>query len=133
MSHLNTFMLRNCVRARRVSASHALIEIAFVRRYVMSFTWPKGMVPTEDRWFKCLHRHYQAQVCSIENKILQKEGKPDKRATRSRSKGEVRKRNERHYQIIKEMAAQGYSNDQIARRLDITRQRLYEFRSKHKV
>ena len=96
----------------------------------MSFTWPKGMVPTEERWLKCLHHLYA--TCAIENKILQKKVNLTNAQRAAGLKG-GRKRNERHYQTIKEMAAQGYSNDQIARRLDITRQRLYEFRSKHKI
>jgi len=96
----------------------------------MSFTWPKGVAPTEERWLKCLHHLYA--TCSIENKILQKKVNLTNAQRAAGLKG-GRKRNERHYQTIKEMAAQGYSNDQIARRLDITRQRLYEFRSKHKI
>ena len=96
----------------------------------MSFVWPKGMVPTEERWFKCLH-HIRA-VCAIENKILQKKVNMTNAQREAGQKG-GRKRNERHYRIVVEMAAKGYSNDQIARRLDITRQRLYEFRSKHKI
>jgi DNA-binding NarL/FixJ family response regulator len=96
----------------------------------MSFTWPKGVAPTEERWLKCLHHLYA--TCSIENKILQKKVNLTN-AQRAAGQRGGRKRNERHYQTIKEMAAQGYSNDQIARRLDITRQRLYEFRSKHKI
>lgn len=96
----------------------------------MSFVWPKNMVPTEERWLKCLHHYYA--TCSIENKLLQKKVNMTSAQREAGQKG-GRKRNERHYQIIKEMAAKGYNNDQIARRLDITRQRLYEFRSKHKI
>ena len=96
----------------------------------MSFTWPKGMVPTEERWLKFLHHLYA--TFAIENKILQKKVNMTNAQRAAGQKG-GRKRNERHYQTVKEMVAQGYNNDQIARRLDITRQRLYEFRSKHNI
>ena len=96
----------------------------------MSFVWPKGMQPNEQRWLMCID--IIKEVCAAENKILQKKVNMTSAQREAGQKG-GRKRNERHYQIIKEMAAKGYSNDQIARRLDITRQRLYEFRSKHKI
>jgi DNA-binding NarL/FixJ family response regulator len=96
----------------------------------MSFVWPKNMVPTEERWVECLDEIHA--VCAIENKILQKKVNMTNAQRAAGQKG-GRKRNERHYQIVVEMAGKGYSNDQIARRLDITRQRLYEFRSKHKI
>jgi DNA invertase Pin-like site-specific DNA recombinase len=96
----------------------------------MSFTWPKGMQPNEKRWLMCID--IINEVCSAENKILQRKVNLSHAQREAGLKG-GRKRNERHYQIIKEMSEKGYSNDQIARRLDITRQRLYEFRSKHKI
>ena len=96
----------------------------------MSFVWPRGMLPTEERWLMCID--IINEVCSAENKILQKKVNMTS-AQRSAGLKGGRKRNDRHYQTVIEMAAKGYSNDQIARRLDITRQRLYEFRSKHKI
>ncbi len=96
----------------------------------MNFTWPKGMQPNEQRWLMCID--IIKEVCAAENKILQKKVNMTSAQRDAGLKG-GRKRNERHYQTVVEMAAKGYSNDQIARRLDITRQRLYEFRSKHKI
>ena len=96
----------------------------------MNFVWPKGMQPNEKRWLMCID--IIKEVCSAENKILQKKVNMTSAQRDAGLKG-GRKRNERHYQTVVEMAAKGYSNDQIARRLGITRQRLYEFRSKHKI
>jgi len=96
----------------------------------MSFVWPKGMQPNEKRWLMCID--IIKEVCGAENKILQRKVNLSHAQREAGLKG-GRKRNERHYQIIKEMSEKGYNNDQIARRLDITRQRLYEFRSKHKI
>lgn len=96
----------------------------------MSFTWPKNLIPSEDRWLVCLEEI--KEVCAKENKILQKKVNLSNAQRAAGLKG-GRKRNERHYRIIREMAGNGYTNHQIARRLDITLQRLYEFRSKHKI
>lgn len=96
----------------------------------MSFTWPKGMLPTEQRWLMCID--IIKEVCAVENRIMQKKVNMTNAQREAGQRG-GRKRNERHYQIVVEMAKKGYNNDQIARRLDITRQRLYEFRSKHKI
>lgn len=96
----------------------------------MSFVWPRGMQPNERRWLMCID--IIKEVCGAENKIMQKKVNMTSAQREAGQKG-GRKRNERHYRIIKEMAAAGKDNKQIARKLDITLQRLYEFRSKHKI
>ena len=96
----------------------------------MSFTWPRGMLPTEERWLMCID--IIREVCGNENRIMQKKVNMSSAQREAGRKG-GRKRNERHYNVIKEMAAAGKDNKQIARKLDITLQRLYEFRSKHKI
>ena len=70
----------------------------------MSFVWPKGMQPNEQRWLMCID--IIKEVCSAENKILQKKVNMTSAQRDAGLKG-GRKRNERHYQTVVEMAAQG--------------------------
>jgi len=94
------------------------------------FVWPKGMQPNEQRWLICID--IIKEVCGKENRILQRKVNLSHAQREAGLKG-GRKRNERQYQIVLEMAAGGKTNNEIAKRLDITLQRLYEFRSKHKI
>jgi len=96
----------------------------------MKFVWPKGMQPNEQRWVMCID--IIKEVCGKENRILQRKVNLSHAQREAGLKG-GRMRNERQYQIVLEMAAGGKTNNEIAKRLDITLQRLYEFRSKHKI